>query len=162
MSTLIRKFRVAFAALFVSFAGVLCAQQSLSPIVLKIANVSVLTGSTGDIGTVDIPAWVTRFTLDGGGAGPMSSPSVFIVTETATGDISASNFVLRDGPGGTGQAVSGTIVARAFAGQVNYAASYWAMPGGVISTGTTLYLNQTVCSANAGTVSVYVKILPLP
>jgi hypothetical protein len=154
-----------FALLLISLFSFARADDALSPKALKLTAATVLTsGAPADIGSITVPNWITRFTLDGGGGGPIQSPCVFVVSTTGSGDLSSATFVIRDGPNGTGQELSNSLPAPSSTSAGTYSSSYYTMnPYGsvVISTSSTIYVNQTTNSANPGAVSVFVILLPL-
>lgn len=128
-----------------------------SLLVLRVNSVTILTaGAPADIATITVPAWCTRWVMTG------SSAAVVIgsvaVAETAAGSLSAAAVEFRDAAGGGGSAI--TTVAAAMPTAAGNAASFRAVTTTIFSS-STIYIRQTTDSANAGTVSFYVTILPL-
>ncbi len=128
------------------------------PIRLYVKNVPVRTiGAPMDIATIAVPAGITRFgvvigsSVNGGGGQ--------ILAETAAGSLGAASFKMWDGPNATGNAITGV------SGGPSQAGAMVGLPGagaGFVSTASTIYINQSVNSAFAGTCSFYVTIFPLP
>jgi hypothetical protein len=134
---------------------------SNAPITLYVKSVTVLTSATpADIATITIPAGITRWMLT-------SAANIgTVIAETASGTLAGGNFVLFDASGGGGNQMSvnpvtfpaGTTGANSrisINGQLATTAQMW-------STSNTLYIRQTANSANAGTVSFYLTIWPIP
>ena len=127
--------------------------STVFPFLIPIAkNVSVLTtGAPADVANVTLPSWCTRFII--------ALTNGRLVAETASGTLAGAAFTVRDAANGTGNVLttsasgpSSTSVTVGVAG---------AATSGVTSTATTLYLNQSANSANAGTISMYLLIVPL-
>jgi hypothetical protein len=80
--------------------------------------------------------------------------------ETAAGTLVGASFVIRDGAAGTGTILSAPATgptAAALLTAITMPSTYqpaW-------STGTTIYINQTVASLNAGTISFYLDLFPI-
>lgn len=133
--------------------GELEAQDRLyTPFLVAVKNITVLTtGTPTDIATITLPVWCTRYRLS-------RDATSFIVAETASGTLGGSTFTVYNAANGSGSAAS-----SAFSGPSAAAAT------GVITstlianvqTAPTLYVRQTANSANAGTVSIYLLIVPL-
>ena len=128
------------------------------PITIKIGTFSVLTsGSPADLGSVSVPSWITRFIpVDFAQSRPYCG---WGVAETASGTLAAANLLIYDGSGGTGNTLGSSLGPTAANQTVP-------LSGGSListfSTSNTIYLRQTTDSLNAGTVSVYITIQPLP
>lgn len=119
--------------------------------VISFKDITVLTsGTPADIASVTLPTWLTRWR-------PFYIGN-YCVGETAAGTLAAANFTLRDAAAGAGNAQ-----AASFAGPASAGASVVITNTGPTSTlanGNTLYLRQTINSANAGTISVYLIVMP--
>lgn len=129
---------------------------AIAPITLYVKTVTVLTAAApADLATIAVPAGVTRFHVQG----TATTGTCFVVAESAAGTLAGATFNLFDGAGGTGTqllTVTGPTTGTP-TGKV------WpASDATAISSASTLYIRQVGNSANAGTVSFYVVILPLP
>jgi hypothetical protein len=124
------------------------------PIILYVKSVTVLTtGAPADIATISIPAGITRFRVTGA-----SKDSVFF-SETASGTLGGANFALWDAAGGTGVNLEAAAAGPAAVSTV----AFWSsVSPGNFSTSGTIYIRQTANSANAGTLSFYIEIIPMP
>jgi hypothetical protein len=131
-----------------------------SPIYFYVKNISILTtGAPADIGTITIPSWITRY-APATGTGVSVARGVIIVGESLSGTTASATFVVRDAASGGGNSVfsvngggptaTGTIAVGATTSTSQ------------LYTSSTLYINQTANSANAGTISVYVLLTALP
>lgn len=128
------------------------------PIIVSVKSLTVLlAGTPADIGTIAIPAGITRYSLAFGSAS--SSGAGKCVAETAAGTLAGAAVTIRDAAAGAGNALTSTITLPTTAGLLSQAAAFGATG---IYTSATLYVNQTSNSANAGTCSFYVTITPLP
>jgi hypothetical protein len=127
------------------------------PFLIKLANLTVLTaGTPADIGSVTLPAWLTRFCLYGAAAGPAQASGLICIAESASGTLAGASFTLRDTASGAGNALS-----NAFTGPIAANGLSQTSGSNVASAGTTIFVNQTANSANAGTISVYALVIPL-
>lgn len=122
-----------------------------NPLVVAIKNVSVVTsGAPLDVATISLPAWLTKYTL-----APSGSRCV-PVTFSAT--MAGASFLVSDAANNADASknINTSFLGPATAtGQVNVIGS-----SSVPITGGTLYVRQTANSANAGTISIYLLILP--
>lgn len=127
------------------------ALAEVQPFVLAFKNVTVLTsGSPEDVSSVALPAWCTRYFVILTGSRCLA--------ESAAGTLAAATFILRDAASGGGNAASGSFAGPASTSvMVNITGTAASTPP---HTSATLYLHQTVNSANAGTISVYAVIVP--
>lgn len=123
------------------------------PFILSFKSITVLTtGGVGtDIASVNIPAWCTRYTISTAGSR--------LIAESVAGTLAASSFAVRDAAAGAGQALTTTATGPASAtvsvlvtGQTTALHS---------ATSSTIYLRQLADSANAGTISMYLLVVPL-
>lgn len=119
---------------------------------LHINNIPVLTsGSPADIATIAVPSEAGRFTVAIGG--------IDVVGESVSGALSSAAFDIFDQTGGAGSKVTlSPVVGPSMAGaksQGNCIPTF-------ISTSRTLFVRQVADSANSGTCSFYVVIVPLP
>ena len=142
---------------FMVCANKVAAKESLElattqPFVIAFKNVTVLTAATpADIASVTLPAWCTRFRL--------ATAGHMCVAESAAGTLAGAALTVQDTAAGAGAAISG-----AFAGNSGTNAIVLFVNSSTSvtpSTTGTIYLRQTANSANAGTISVYLTIVPL-
>jgi len=131
------------------------------PITLYAKSVTVLTaGSPADIATITIPSGITRWAIyasDFGGA-PLAAGCV-VVAETAAGTLNAAIFTAHSAAGGGGTLLLDEAIDLGTAGS---SAVFLPSNAITVSSAGTLYIRQTANSANAGTVSFYITIYPLP
>lgn len=133
------------------------------PFVVAIKNVTLrTTGAPADIGSVVLPAWLTRFI-----AAPDSSPNQnwcwnWVIKETgATTTIgNAGTFGVFTGPNGSGDIVT-------FDDYISFPTTaggkiplYPQYPAFLHSGVSTLYLHQTGNSTVASTISMYLVLIP--
>ena len=120
---------------------------------LYVKNVTILTSATpSDIATISVPSWVTRYICQPSAAG------VTATAETASGTLAGAAVTFRDASGGGGNQLTNSLTLPAGVGN-----AVW--PGGTtspvtLSTSSTIYIRQTSNSANAGTCSFYIALLP--
>lgn len=124
----------------------------VQPFFVAFKNVTVLTsGAPDDVASVALPAWCTRFRL--------STVGHVCVAESASGTLAGASFLVQDTAGGAGATISGTWLGNASTSVVvlpiNSSTSV------IPSTVSTIHLRQTANSANAGTISVYLMVVPL-
>lgn len=135
---------------------------SIAPIILYIKSVTILTAtSPQDIATISIPAGITRYHLLGflTSVGANSPAGASCYAEAASGTLAGASFSIRDAAAGAGiNLTSGTWSGPSAAGVITHSSGVLAG----ISASLTLYLRQLVDSANAGTCSFYIVILPIP
>lgn len=138
-------------------AGVVTGTAAIAPITIFVKNVTVLTaGTPADAVSIPIPAGVTRFRF---GVGAAANTSSGMIAETASGTLAGAAFTIRDTASGAGTALSTSVNAPATVG--TYVA-FSGTSGAVVSSASTLYLNQTSSSAFAGTLSFYITLYPIP
>lgn len=119
--------------------------------VVSFKDITVLTsGTPADIASVTLPTWLTRWRIFYIGN--------YCIGETAAGTLAAANFTLRDAAAGAGNAQAASFAGPASAGTSVGITNTG--PTSTLSNGTTLYLRQTANSANAGTISVYLIVMP--
>lgn len=124
-----------------------------APIMLYVKSVTIKTSATpADIATITVPSGITRYRV-------INSQQMAAVAETASGTLAAANVKVQDASGGLGTNVVAAFAMPAAAGQMTSAAGASSTS---LFTSSTLYLNQTSNSANAGTCSFYIMIQPLP
>jgi len=127
------------------------------PIVVSARNITVLTsGAPSDIASITLPAWLTRY-MPGVGTSATTCWSR-IIAETAAGTLAAGQFGVYSGAGGTGTlmttgAVTTLPVSAGATSPVQFTA-------GAVFANNTIYIRQTANSANAGTISVYLVLVP--
>lgn len=131
--------------------------ESVSPIILSVKNVTVLTsGAPADIASITLPSWLTRWSIPLGSIGNFTSR---IIAETASGTLAGASFTCYTAASGGGSAVTANIFgpsAAALGGVINGITPATA----AAFTSNTIYIRQTANSANAGTVSFYLMLLP--
>jgi hypothetical protein len=121
--------------------------------------VSILTaGSPGDLGTITIPAGITRWRPCG--AGTNADPFLNVTARTFTATQAAAVFRIFDQAGGAGTDLTN-------GGAVGPSVGTNFVVGGIAANNTletgvnTVYIRQTVNSANSGTDDFYIKVCPL-
>lgn len=133
---------------------------AITPIMLYVKSVSVLTsGTPADIATITIPAGITRWRVLGNASGGPGTS--FFYSETAVGTLAGASFTYFDGAGGTGNTCSVAQAGQTGAGVVIGNSPVLANSA-FLSTSNTIYVRQTANSANAGTISFYVVLIPAP
>ena len=139
-----------------------------SPMLVYANGLTVGTsGSPADIGTItfSLPPGASRWVPSGTNSGPSASCNGWAVAETAAGTLAAAGIRIYSGASASGsllgQSISGGAAALP-ASVGNYTPLLGGEAGGTVRTATTLYVNQATDSANAGTISVYMLIVPLP
>lgn len=126
------------------------------PFVIAAKNISVLTsGSPADIASITLPTWLTGWALSNGSSLTLSR----IIAETASGTLNTASFSFRDAANGGGNQV-GTAASGPTAAGLGVAILGIGPTTAGRYTGGTIYINQTANSANAGTVSFYLTIVP--
>lgn len=127
--------------------------NAMAPLTLAVKSVTIKTSATpADIATITIPSGITRYRV-------INSQMMAAIAETASGTLAAANVKVQDAASGLGNNIVAAFAMPASASTMTSA------PGASstqIITSSTLYLNQTSNSANAGTVSFYIQIQPLP
>lgn len=127
--------------------------SSCMPITLFVKNVTVLTaGVPVDIATITVPAGITRFIC-------ILPASLSVIAETAAGTLAGAAFVAFTAPGGSGLQMTLGASGPASAGLKTSGAQN--NINNLFATAT-IYIRQTLNSANAGTCSFYITIFPLP
>ena len=130
------------------------------PITLYVKNVTVLTtGAPADIATIPIPSGMTRFKFCGTSAAASTSNAV---AETAAGTLAGASFTVYDAASGGGNQISTAFNGPSSATGAGQAVPILSNLGTTAPSSSTLYIRQTANSANAGTVSFYITIYPLP
>lgn len=130
---------------------------SVAPILLYVKSVTILTaGTPADIATITIPAGFTRYCTSPNNA---ASGGLHVLAETASGTLNGASFTARDTASGAGTAMSSAATGPTASGLMTAASN--ANGNAVLTTGT-IYINQTLNSANAGTCSFYILIVPIP
>lgn len=132
------------------------------PITLYVKDVAVLTsGAPADIATITLPAGITRAAIYAAvdEASVTKTLGSAGIVETASGSLAAAAIYLFDGPAGTGNNVGSFEYSLGTAGSA--ATPTFGATSPVVISGP-IYVNQQEVSANAGTVSFYITIYPLP
>jgi len=132
------------------------------PIVISARNITVLTnGAPADIASITLPSWFTRGSLLFATSSAVSSSRV--IAETASGTLAGASISLFGSAGGV-NALNTTQTLPASAGA---SVGLWttATGGNIFGPSTaygndTIYIRQTANSANAGTISVYLVLMP--
>lgn len=126
--------------------------RGLTPIVIAFKNITVLTtGAPADVASITLPSWLTRWRL-------APSGMAFCEANTASGTLAGATFQIHAVANGAASAVSSN-----FLGPANTSSIVLVTASGTTtlpSNTTTIYLRQTTNSANAGTVSVFLTLLP--
>lgn len=132
---------------------------SAFPITLYVKSVTVKTsGSPADIATITVPAGITRWRIVGIAASTTTST---FIAETAAGTLAGAAFESWTAAGGTGTQIHTSAVGPTAA--TNALAVGWAAQNtSAAFTAGTITIRQTANSANAGTISFYITIYPLP
>lgn len=121
------------------------------PITVMFKNVTVLTsGTPSDVASVAVPAWLTRYRAE------RASGSCFVYAETASGTLAGGSWTVYASSGGANQ-ITNSFAGPTAQGATNVISS--SLVSSLFSSGT-LYLRQTANSANSGTVSVYLTLVP--
>lgn len=120
------------------------------PLVVQAKSLTVKTsGSPADIGSISIPSGITRWYMMIGSV---------LVAETAAGTLAGSSYSFFDAAGGTGNQMNVSAVAGPASAGLKAAINPAATP---VSTSGTIFIRQLADSANAGTMSFYLLIVPL-
>ena len=118
---------------------------------MAVKGVTLLTATTpANLFTIVLPAGITRYFI------PAAS-SIQCYAETAAGTLAAGTIQLRTATSGGGSQIGSTITPPASAGAMTTTAG----SDTAVQTATTIYGYQTGNSGNAGTVSVYIKLVPI-
>lgn len=129
------------------------ASSGYIPPAAKSAVLTVLTStSPGDLGSIAIPANITRYIIR----------KIAVVAKTAAGTLALATVDLRTVAAGGGSSVlSGAtaLVAASAAGKVVDLSSVSVITDAL--TASTLFVRQTVDSANAGTIIVSLELTDL-
>jgi len=137
------------------------ASNAAYPITLYVKSVTVLTaGSPADIATITIPAGITRWAIvsfaDASANSFLAGGSGAYI-ETSSGAFASAAFIARTAAGG-----GGTSLGEADLDDVEGQFERWLGDTVIVSASSSIYIRQTANSANAGTVSFYITIYPLP
>ena len=126
------------------------------PLVIAIKKVTVLTsGTPADVASVSLPAWLTGWALANGSSLTLSRA----IAETASGTLAGASFSIRDTASGGGNQV-GTIATGPSASGLGVAILGIGPTTAGRFTNGTIYINQVANSANEGTVSFYLTLVP--
>lgn len=125
------------------------------PIILAVKNVTIkTTGSPADIATITVPAGITKYRVLGSSAATM--PAVAMIPNTFSATMAAATFQLNDAAANGGQNLTQTGTGPGTSAQSTGIAA----GNNTFATASTLYIRQTVDSANAGTLDFYVMLYP--
>ena len=133
------------------------------PIVLSAKNITVLTsGAPADIASISLPSWFTRGCIQFATSGAVSSSRIIMETGAATLGAGAITLFTASNGGGTAISTSQTLPTTTLTSVGVFVS---ATGGNVIGPSTvygnnTIYIRQTANSANAGTISVYLVLMP--
>lgn len=134
-----------------SVTGASATYASFIPVFVETHGLTIFTtGASENLGTITIPAGITRYYIPAAGA-------IQCYAETAAGTLAAGTIQLRTATSGGGSQMGSTITPPASSGAMTTTAGV----NTTAWTATTVYLYQTGNSANAGTVSVGLWIVPL-
>lgn len=118
---------------------------------VRISNVTLgTTGSPADLVTVTVG--LSRYIVT----------AVYVESNTAAATLAAATIDLRTATAGGGASVLNAATALTGLTTANKAQSIAVAALGNVLTASTLTLRQTVDSANAGTVSLVIVVIPLP
>lgn len=118
---------------------------------VRISNVTLgTTGSPADLTSVSIG--LSRYVVT----------AVYVESNTAAGTLAAATIDIRTAAAGGGASVLNAATALTTLTAADKAQSIAVAALGNVQTASTLVLRQTVDSANAGTVSVVIVVVPLP
>lgn len=132
------------------------------PIVLSAKNITVLTsGAPADIASISLPSWLTRCSLLFATSSATSTSRV--IAETAAGTLAGASIQLF----GSAAGVNSLNSPQTLPASAGAAVGLWttAIGGNIFGPSTaygndTIYIRQTANSANAGTISVYLVLMP--
>lgn len=131
---------------------------STVPIILSVKSVTVLTsGAPADIASITLPSWLTRWSIPLGSVGNFTSR---IIAETASGTLAGASFTCYTAASGGGSAVTTATAGPAAAALGSGINGINPTSVAAAFTSNTIYIRQTANSANAGTVSFYLMLLP--
>lgn len=117
----------------------------------KTAPLTVLTaGSPADLGSLTLPAWLTRYMCKAVGS------TFRLYADTAAGTLGGATFIVR-----TAAAGGGTSMVATANGPTAAAGIVIANGLGVAGTGASVYFRQTANSANAGTITFSLEVVPI-
>ena len=123
---------------------------SFMPVWVEVKSVTILTATTpANLATIVIPKGITRYFVEAAGA-------IQCYAETASGTLAGGTIQLRTATSGGGSQIGSTITPPAAATSMTTTAGSSTTP----LTNTTIYLYQTGNSANAGTVTVSIRLSP--
>jgi len=130
------------------------APTSTAPLIVAFKNITVLTtGAPADVASITLPSWVTRYVVILTGSR--------CICESASGTLAGASFIIQDVANSSS---SSDNMSSSFAGPASTSVTV-SVTGTAISrapsVATTLYLRQSANSANAGTISVYLVLVPL-
>lgn len=117
---------------------------------LKFTGAAISTSTTGDL--VTVATGLARYVIS----------AVYVETTAASGSLALGTVDVRTATSGGGSSVLAAPTALVGLTAVDLAMSVTPMTLGAIQTAANLTLRQTVISANAGTISVIVILIPVP
>jgi hypothetical protein len=128
------------------------------PLIVYVKNVNVVTsGAPTDIGSITIPSWITRYGFSTGTTTTVSDSRSLV---ESGGPLTSGQFGIFTAAGGAGTQITQTTT-NTFSSSVGGVIPFGAVTG-VTTTSSTLHIRQTANAANAGVVSFYIMIFPLP
>jgi hypothetical protein len=138
--------------------GTLTTYPTVFPVVLR--SVTMSTTAAGDLGTITIPAWVTKWRVAGSSA--TTSYSGFN-TETFAGSYGSANISVWTATGGTGTQIMANALGPASTPSPTTnswtGAGYQAVQG--TYTASTVYVYQNAASSFANVLTYYLWIQPI-
>lgn len=144
------KITLLFLALLTGLTAAYTPQSAQGAYALRFTSAAISTGATGDLQT--IATGTARYIV----------LSIYAETTAASGTLALATVDIRTATAGGGTSILTAPVALASLTASDLAQSLAPMALGAIQTAANLTLRQTVLSANAGTISVVVVILPVP
>ena len=139
-----------FLALLATATAAYLPQSAVGAYALRFTSAAISAGATGDLQT--IATGTSRYIV----------LSAYAETNSAAGTLALATIDIRTATAGGGSSVLAAPVALTSLTAIDLAQSLAPMALGAVQTAANLTLRQTVLSANAGTISVIVVILPIP
>lgn len=133
------------------------ASGSMLPAVLLAQSQAITTGAAHDIVTLTVPAGITRWAISGS---TLNNTHCYFVNETQTGTMAAGTVAAFTAAGGGGTQIMATTAPAATSTPTLNAWSGNALSQ--MSTSSSIVIRQMAPSANTGTISFYLTIIPIP
>lgn len=126
------------------------------PITFALKSQAITTGVAHDLGTITIPAGITRWRISTSSAA--TNAAVF-VNETQTGTMATGTVAAFDAAGGGGTQLFATTAPAATSSPT---INVWQTSASVVlSTSSSIVVRQMAASGNTGTISFYITIIPI-